>query len=56
MEIIIKGEPEEIAGLVLAVQSRQENSLENYEALKKRLSRDFSEEMTKADHYPFSHL
>ena len=56
MEIIIKGEPEEIAGLVLAVQSRQGDSLENYEALKKRLSRDFSEEMAKAAHYPFSHL
>lgn len=56
MEIIIKGEPEEIAGLVLAVQSRQEDSLENYEALKKRLSRDFSEEIAKTEHYPFSHL
>lgn len=29
MEIIIKGEPEEIADLVLAVQGRQEDSLEN---------------------------
>ena len=56
MEIIIKGEPEEIADLVLTVQSRQEDSLENYEALKQRLSRDFSEEMAKADHHPFSHL
>ena len=56
MEIIIKGESKEIADLVLAVQSRQEDSLENYEALKERLSRDFSEEVAKTDHYPFSHL
>ena len=33
MEIIIKGEPKEIADLVLAVQSRQEDSLENDGAL-----------------------
>ncbi len=56
MEITINGNPKEIADLVLAVQSRQEDSLENYEALKKRLSRDFSEEMAKANYYPFSHL
>lgn len=56
MEIIIKGESKEIADLVLAVQSRQEDSPGAYEALKERLSRDFSEEMTKADYYPFSHL
>ena len=40
MEIIIKGEPEEIADLVLAVQGRQEDSLENDGALEGYLFSD----------------
>ena len=40
MEIIIKGEPEEIAVLVLAVQGRQEDSLENDGALEGYLLSD----------------
>lgn len=56
MEIIIKGEPEEIADLVLAVQSRQEDSLENYEALKKRLSRDFGAEIAQMSYSPLNQL
>ena len=52
MEIIIKGEPEEIADLVLAVQSRQEDSLENYEALNERLSRDLGAEIAQMSYSP----
>ena len=47
MEIIIKGEPEEIADLVLAVQSRQEDSLENYEALEGCLFSDSGVEIVQ---------
>lgn len=40
MEITIKGNPKEIADLVLAVQSRQEDSPEACEALERYLFSD----------------
>ena len=56
MEIIIKGEPKEIADLVLAVQSRQEDSPGAYEALKERLSRDFGAEIAQMSYSPLNQL
>lgn len=47
MEIIIKGEPEEIADLVLAVQSRQEDSPGAYEALEGLLFSDSGVEIVQ---------
>lgn len=47
MEITIKGNPKEIADLVLAVQSRQEDSLENYEALEGYLFSDSGVEIVQ---------
>ena len=47
MEIIIKGESKEIADLVLAVQSRQEDSLENDGALEGYLFSDSGVEIAQ---------
>lgn len=47
MEIIIKGEPKEIADLVLAVQGRQEDSLENDGALEGYLFSDSGVEIVQ---------
>lgn len=47
MEIIIKGKPKEIDDFVLAVQSRQEDSLENYDALEGCLFSDSGVEIVQ---------
>ena len=56
MEITIKGNPKEIADLVLAVQSRHDDSQGEYEVLKERISRDLGAEITQMSYSPLNQL